>query len=85
MAEGPISGARLISAALFRDCRKALGFTGAAMARALRVHGGRTVRMWEAGDREVPGPVWVALGYMLRERGLPDPTGRLFTRPERRR
>ncbi len=30
------------------------------------------MRKWEAGDRRVPGPVWVALRYMLEEAGARD-------------
>ena len=52
---------------LFRACREGLALSAAEMAAALHVGSGRTVRKWEAGEREVPGPVWVALRYMLRE------------------
>jgi DNA-binding transcriptional regulator YiaG len=55
-------------AALLRRCRAALGLSAAALAAELHLNDGRTVRYWEAG-RRVPGPVWVALGYMLRARG----------------
>lgn len=50
--------------AFFRECREALGLTQAALGDALWV-GMRAVRYWEAGDREVPGPAWVALISML--------------------
>lgn len=65
MAE-PWSDPGPAGAEIFRRCRAALGLTEAAMAAALYVSGGRTVRKWEAGDRAVPGPVWVALRFMLR-------------------
>lgn len=52
---------------LFRRCRHALGLSAAGMAKALRVADGRTVRRWEAGDRDVPGPAWVSLQFMLRQ------------------
>jgi DNA-binding transcriptional regulator YiaG len=52
--------------ALFRRCRHALGLSAAGMAKALRIADGRTVRRWEAGDREIPGPAWVSLQFMLR-------------------
>ena len=48
----------------FREARKALGKTQAAMADALEVTL-RAVQWWEAGDREVPGPARVALRLML--------------------
>jgi DNA-binding transcriptional regulator YiaG len=53
-------------AEIFRRCRNALALSESAMAAALHVSGGRTVRKWEAGDRAVPGPAWVALRFMLR-------------------
>jgi len=55
--------------ALFRRCRQALGLSTAGMARALLVSDGRTIRRWEAGDRAVPGPAWVAMGFLLRQAG----------------
>jgi len=58
--------------ALLRRCREALLMSQAELAAALYLRGGgRTVRLWEAGDRGVPGPAWVALRFMLRERGEP--------------
>ncbi|HTV89588.1 MAG TPA: hypothetical protein VME41_11285 [Stellaceae bacterium] len=54
---------------LFRRCRAALGLSAQGMARLLRVSGYRTVQRWEAGDRDVPGPAWVALRYMLSGHG----------------
>lgn len=54
--------------ALFRECRTALGFTQAALAAELLV-GARAVRYWEGGDRQIPGPVWVALILMLEKHG----------------
>lgn len=56
---------------LFRACRQALGLSQAEIADALLVAAGRTVRRWEAGAIPIPGPPWVALRYMLGERGLP--------------
>lgn len=47
--------------------RNRLGLTQAGLAAALRMgkHGGRTVRRWELGEVEVPGPVQVAVELML--------------------
>lgn len=51
-----------------KAARHALGFSADALARMVRVEDGRTVRRWEAGDREIPGPVIVlmetAMGYL---------------------
>jgi hypothetical protein len=51
-----------------KAARAALGFSADALARMLRIEDGRTVRRWEAGDREIPGPVIVlmetAMGYL---------------------
>lgn len=41
--------------------RHALGLSAERFARAVGVHGGRTVRKWEAGERDIPGPVIVIL------------------------
>ncbi|MDA9463072.1 helix-turn-helix domain-containing protein [Bradyrhizobium sp. CCBAU 53415] len=51
-----------------KDARATLGLTADAFARIVRVEDGRTVRRWEAGEREIPGPVIViletAMGYL---------------------
>ncbi|WP_024508414.1 helix-turn-helix transcriptional regulator [Bradyrhizobium sp. ARR65] len=51
-----------------KDARAALGLSADALARTVRVEDGRTVRRWEAGEREIPGPVIViletAMGYL---------------------
>jgi len=49
----------------FKAARHALGLSAEGMAKALQVASGRTVRRWEAGDRDIPGPVKIALRYML--------------------
>lgn len=48
----------------FRRAREHLGLSTAEMAQALEVTV-RAVQMWEHGDRAVPGPVRVALRFML--------------------
>lgn len=45
----------------FRAIRKGLDLSAEGLANLLQVHSGRTVRRWEAGEREVPGPVAVLL------------------------
>lgn len=60
-----------------KQARHALGLSAAGLARALSDPDGdtpsvsdRTVRRWEAGERDIPGPVTVAIRYMLKH-GLP--------------
>ena len=47
-----------------KTARKALGLSQREMGLALEVDP-RTVRRWEAGPQAVPGPVKVAVGFML--------------------
>lgn len=51
-----------------KNARTALGLSADALARIVRVEDGRTVRRWEAAEREIPGPVIViletAMGYL---------------------
>lgn len=42
-----------------KAARHALGLSAEGMASLVNVQGGRTVRKWEAGDRDIPGPVVV--------------------------
>jgi DNA-binding transcriptional regulator YiaG len=56
-------------AALFRRCRKTLGLSQSAIARALLIASDRTVRRWEQDELMVAGPAWVALEGMLRGEG----------------
>lgn len=56
-------------AELFLRCRLVLGMSHQAIARALNIGSDRTVRRWEACERDIPGPVWVALKFMLRDAG----------------
>jgi len=55
-------------AALFHRCRKALGLSTGAMARALLIAGDRNIRRWEDGHHPVSGPACVALEGMLRSK-----------------
>lgn len=48
-----------------RGARLALGLTLDEFARLVRVSSGRTVRKWEDGEREVPGPVAVLTELFL--------------------
>lgn len=42
-----------------RAARQSLGLSAEGFARIVGVESGRTVRRWEAGDRDIPGPVKV--------------------------
>jgi hypothetical protein len=44
-----------------KAARHALGLSAEGLARMVRVEDGRTVRRWEAGERDIPGPVTVLL------------------------
>lgn len=59
----------------FRDARNTLGYSAERLARRLRVQSGRTIRRWEAGDRDIPGPAIAVLELLawLEARGLEDP------------
>lgn len=48
-----------------RDARAALGLSAEGFARLTQVQSGRTVRKWEAGERDIPGPVAVLVGVLL--------------------
>ncbi len=63
--------AKVDTARLFRDCREALELTQAQLADSLWV-GHRSIQHWEMGDRTVPGPVWVALAFLLKDAHRPD-------------
>ena len=68
---GPRGGAAAggVTPAQFKAARQALGYSAEGLARALRVQSGRTVRRWEKGDRDIPGPAVVALAFMLARAG----------------
>lgn len=48
-----------MTSAELKSIRRSLGLSAEAFARMVRVESGRTVRRWEAGDRDIPGPVMV--------------------------
>ena len=54
-----------------RTARKALGLTQSALAKALRLsekNGDRSVRIWETEGNTVPGPVQIAVQFMLEQK-----------------
>ena len=57
----------------FHKARKALGLTQNGLAKALRMgeHGWQSINRWENGKHTIPGPVAVAIDYMLKH-GLLD-------------
>lgn len=54
-----------------KQARRKLGLSTQKLAYALKMgdHGGRTVRRWERGDSAIPGPVAVAIEFMLARGG----------------
>ena len=48
-----------------KSARHILGLSAEGFARAVGVESGRTVRRWEAGERDIPGPVVVLLEIWL--------------------
>jgi hypothetical protein len=59
----------MTEAMLYRRCRRAVGLSTGAMARALLIAGDRNIRRWEDGHHPVSGPAWVALEAKLRGKG----------------
>ena len=55
-------------AALFRQCREARGYSPAQMAQHQIVDSACTIRRWEDGEEEIPGPVWMAMQLVLMNR-----------------
>lgn len=53
-----------------KSARRALGLTAEGFASLVSVQGGRTVRRWEAGDRDIPGPVIVLVSAILSDRSV---------------
>lgn len=64
-----------------RSARKALGLTQAGLAARLRLsekNGDRSIRVWEQDGNTVPGPVQVAVEYMLRDDAERSGNGKTF-------
>jgi DNA-binding transcriptional regulator YiaG len=57
--------------AQFIAARKRLGLSQAEMAKFLRLSDGRVVRFYESGQREISGPIQVAIAYRLKYGPLP--------------
>jgi DNA-binding transcriptional regulator YiaG len=55
---------------IFRAARAALGLSTDAFAKLVHVESGRTVRRWEAGERDIPGPVQVLTEALISSRAV---------------
>ncbi len=53
----------------FKTARRELGLSQNALAKRMGVTG-RTIRRWEAGDTQIPGPVIVSMRYFKFRQGL---------------
>lgn len=51
-----------MTSADLKSFRRALGLTQSEFARAVGVRNHRTVRKWECGEQDIPGPVLVIVG-----------------------
>ena len=59
-----------MTATELKAARHALGLSAEGFAKLVRVESGRTVRRWEAGDRDIPGPVVVIVDALLASRSV---------------
>ncbi len=50
--------------------RHALGLSAEGFARIVRVSSGRTVRRWERGDRDIPGPVIILVKLFIADKAI---------------
>jgi DNA-binding transcriptional regulator YiaG len=53
-----------------KSARHALGLSAEGFARWVNVSNGRTVRYWESGDRDIPGPVQVLVKATLESQAV---------------
>jgi transcriptional regulator with XRE-family HTH domain len=53
-----------------RSARTTLGLSAEGFARLVGVESGRTVRRWEAGERDIPGPVRVLTEALMESRAV---------------
>jgi DNA-binding transcriptional regulator YiaG len=53
-----------------KSARIALGLSAEGFAKLVHVESGRTVRRWEAGERDIPGPVVVIVGALMESRAV---------------
>ena len=55
-----------------KSARHALGLSAEGFASWVNVQSGRTVRKWEAGDRDIPGPVAVLVKAAMKSQAVRD-------------
>ena len=48
----------------FKTSRKALGLSAQRCAMLFKISDGRTVRRWESGERDIPGPAKVLMRWL---------------------
>jgi len=53
-----------------KAARHALGLSAEGLAKLVRVESGGTVRRWEAGERDIPGPVQVIVDALMSSRAV---------------
>lgn len=53
-----------------KSARHALGLSAEGFARLVQVESGRTVRRWESGERDIPGPVTVIVRALMDSRAV---------------
>lgn len=53
-----------------KAARQAFGLSAEGFARLVQVQGGRTVRRWEAHERDIPGPVVVLVQALMASRAV---------------
>lgn len=58
-----------------KAARHALGLSAEGFAAWVQVQGGRTVRRWEAGERDIPGPVAVLVQAAMQSAAVRDHFG----------
>lgn len=58
-----------------KSARHSLGLSAEGFAKWVKVSNGRTVRYWEAGERDIPGPVEVLVKATLECQALRDHFG----------
>ena len=49
----------------FKAGRHALDLSANELARLFEVSGGRTIRRWESGERDIPGPAKVLMRWLV--------------------
>lgn len=53
-----------------KAARHALGLSAEGFAKLMRVESGRTVRRWESGERDIPGPVQALVDALTESRAV---------------